>query len=99
VGVGLPLRHPRCARRRRDLRELLLGVFPEGLGLSPAAPPTEIAPFGRMRGPAAYSVLGEPAEPALPYLRRDPNGNWRALEREVMVELVLVRESIRGQRS
>jgi HEPN domain-containing protein len=29
----------------------------------------------------------------------DANGNWRALERETMVELVLARESIREQRS
>jgi len=39
--------------------------------------------------------LDDPAEPALPKPRRDPNGIWRGLEREIMVELVLAHESIR----
>ena len=58
---------------RRDLRELLMGLFPKGLVFSPARTPDGARAVWKMSGPAVYKVLEKPAEPASTNLRRDPN--------------------------
>jgi DNA invertase Pin-like site-specific DNA recombinase len=43
---------------RRDLRELLLGLFPRGLLFSPARTPDNSRAVWKLSGPAVYKVLG-----------------------------------------
>jgi hypothetical protein len=51
---------------RRDLRELLLGLFPRGLLFSPARTPDNSRAVWKLSGPAVYKVLSRRIPPGRP---------------------------------
>src|SRR5262249_44764567 len=48
---------------RRDLREILMGLFPKGLEFSPTRVNDGERAVWKMKGPAVYKVFARPAEP------------------------------------
>ena len=60
---------------RRDLREILMALFPKGIQFSPARTTDGARQVWQMRGPANYKLLGTGATGALrSNLNCDPNG-------------------------
>jgi DNA invertase Pin-like site-specific DNA recombinase len=61
---------------RRDLRDLLLGLFPRGLMFSPARTPDNSRAVWKLSGPAVYKVLSRRTPSGTPFRGGSDNSNY-----------------------